>query len=102
MYSNALPSDLIQAWAIGRISFTEVMILFLLRLAVYLSTVFTSSEREIEEVGLFFNQVSYSIKVFLDNSDMGRTWKLRRRDITGGHKSVDYSGGDVAMRKLMW
>ena len=61
---------------------------------------FTSSGRELvlEEnvrVGLFFDQVSYFINVFFDNFGSGRDWKLGRRDVDGGHKSVDYSGEGV-------
>ena len=50
-----------QAWALGRISFTEVIILFLLRLATYLSTVFTSSGRQMEvEVGREIEELGFS------------------------------------------
>ena len=33
-----------------------------------------------------------TINVFFDNFGSRRTWKLGRRDITEGHKSIDNSG----------
>ena len=50
-------------------------------------------------VGFFFKQVSYFINVFFYNFGSGRTWKLGRRDLTGGHKSVDNSGEGVTLEE---
>ena len=66
-----------------------------MRLASYLFTAFTSSERELE-VGVeremeelaFFDKVSYCISVFIYNFGSGRIWKLGRRDVARGRKSV--------------
>ena len=66
LYSNAPQSDYMQSWALGRRSCTAVIIWSLLRLAAYLSTLFTLQQhyssgrglevwvgREIEELGFF-------------------------------------------------
>ena len=37
-----------------------------------------------------------------NNFGSGRTWKLGRRDVIGGHESVDNSGEGVSVRKLTW
>ena len=50
----------------------------------------------------FFDQVSNCINVLLDNFGWGRTWKIVRRDVIGGHKSVDNSEEAVTERKLTW
>ena len=66
MYSNAPPSDSMRAWALGRISFTAVMITCLLRLAAYLCTVFSSSGREVEVgVGREMEELGFSSTRFL-------------------------------------
>ena len=85
------------------------MILFVLRLAAYLSTVFTSFGRELKleleekwKSWAFFDRVSYCINVFFDNFGSRRTWKPGKRDVTGGYTFVDNSGESVAVRKLTW
>ena len=97
-YLNAVASDSMQTWAHGRISLTAVMIWSLLRLLVYLSTVFTCSgmkfggffiavdASEMEELG--FSSTRF-LTVSFDHYGSGRTWKLGRRD--GCHKYVDNS-----------
>ena len=80
--------------------------LIFLRLTVYLSTVFTIALKGSWEgngrVELFLDQVSYRINVFFDNFGSEKTWKLGRRDVNGGHKSVDNIGEGVTVRKLKW
>ena len=50
-----------QAWVLGRISFTAVMIWSLLRLAAYFSTVFTNSGMELEVE----NYLNYILRIIL-------------------------------------
>ena len=100
-----------QSWALDRISFTVVIARCSLALE-------GSWKLELEGkwkclpltlvpyarygVGLFFAQVSYYINVFFDNFCSGRTWKIGRRDISGGHKSVDNFGEGVTVITLTW
>ena len=55
-------------------------------------------EREMKELGFSSTRfIMYQWFVF----GSGRTWNLRRRDVTGGHKYVDNSREGVTVRKLM-
>ena len=75
LYSNAPASDSMQAWVLGRISFTVVMISSLLRLAVSM----------------------FSSIIFVRGGPGSLV-----KDVTEGHKSVDNSGEGVNVRKLTW
>ena len=73
-----------------------------MRLAAYISTVFTMPGRKME-VGIGREMEELGFNVFFDNFSSGRTWKqLGRRYVTGGHKYVDNFGEGVTMRKLTW
>ena len=78
----------------GRISFTPAMNRPLLRLAACLSTVFTSSGKELEE------KWKSCINVFFDIFGSWRIWQPGRIDVTGCHESVDNSGEGVTVKKL--
>ena len=99
-----------QALAVGKliiyISFIAVMIWSLLRLAPHLSTVFTSSGMELKGKWKSWAFIRPGFLLyqcfFLDNFGLERTWKLGRRDVSGGHKFVDNSGEGVTVRKLKW
>ena len=106
IYSNAHPSDSMQAWALGRILFTAVMIRSLLRLATYPSTVLTSFEMEfrrlkMEELG-FSSTASPTVSMFYSIISVRGGPGSLERDITGDHKSVDNSGEGVNVRKPTW
>ena len=55
---------------------------------------FTSSGKEfgrleMEELVFSSTRFSYFINVFFDYFGSEKTWKLGKRDVTGGHKSID-------------
>ena len=55
---------------------------------------------EIDELGFSstrFLTVSMFSSIFFCS---GKTWKIGRRDVTGGHESVDNSGKGVTVKKL--
>ena len=55
-----------------------------------------------EELGFSSTRFLAVAMFFSDNFGSGRTWKLGRRDFTGGHISVDNSDEGVTVTKLTW